>query len=89
MLYCITYDIKKITNEEAFIKELKLLGEVNQFISNCWFLSSDKDKNEIFNLLKSQMDAPDLLFITITSVSQMEGWLPTTSIGCLKENSNK
>ena len=89
MLYCITYDIKNNTNEEAFIKELKLLGEVNQFISNCWFLRSNKDKNEIFSLLKSQMDTPDLLFITTTSVSQMEGWLPTTSIGWLKEHSNK
>lgn len=49
MLYCITYDIKELAKEEALLKQLKELGETNQFISNCWFLCCDKEKMKYMN----------------------------------------
>lgn len=87
MLYCVIYDIKDAKDsakEEAFLKQLKEFGETNQFISNCWFLDSSKDKDEIYEELKSKLDAPDLLFIAETRLTQMSGWLPNTSIEWLK-----
>lgn len=86
MLYCITYDIKDSTNEEGFLKRLKELGETNQFISNCWLLDCNIDKDEIYRILKEKLDAPDLLFISTTNLSQMAGWLPNTSIEWLKKH---
>lgn len=87
MLYCVIYDIKDAAKEEAFLKQLKEFGGTNQFISNSWFLDSVKDKDEIYEELKSKLDAPDLLFITETRFSQMAGWLPNTSIEWLKVHS--
>ena len=86
MLYCITYDIKNSAEEESFIKKLKDLGQSNQFISNCWFINSCQRKDEIFKILREDLKDADLLFITETSLSQMEGWLPTTSIEWLQQN---
>ena len=86
MLYCITYDIKELAKGEALLKQLKELGETNQFISNCWFLYCDKDKEEIYELLKAKLDAPDLLFISRTRLSHMAGWLPNTSVEWLKSH---
>lgn len=87
MLYCITYDIRNTAHEEAFIKQLKELGENNQFISNCWFLDSTKSKEEIYNILKGTLDSPDLLFICQTNLGKMSGWLPSDSVNWLKEHS--
>lgn len=87
MLYCVIYDIKDAKDsakEEAFLKQLKEFGETNQFMSNCCFWDSSKDKDEIYEELKSKLDAPDLLFVVKTCFSQMAGWLPSTSIEWLK-----
>lgn len=84
MLYCIIYDIKDSTKEEAFLKQLKKLGETNQFISNCWFLACAQTKEEIYDIMKKELDAPDLLFISETRLERMAGWLPSTSVDWLK-----
>lgn len=86
MLYCITYDIKDSSYEEGFLRQLKELGETNQFISNCWFLSSKKNKDDIYNILKEKLDSPDLLYISETRLSQMAGWLPSSSVDWLKDH---
>lgn len=86
MLYCITYDIKSPSQEEIFLEELKYLGETNQFISNCWFLSSTLDKEEIFNRLKPKLNVPDLLYIGLTNLTNMSGWLPGNSVEWLKRH---
>lgn len=84
MLHCIAYDIKDSNREEAFLKQLKELGETNQFISNCWFLNCEKSKDDIYKNLRTVLEAPDLLFICGTRTEQMAGWLPSNSIDWLK-----
>lgn len=86
MLYCIIYDIKDSAKEEIFLKQLKELGETNQFISSCWFLDCNQSKEEIYGILQKKLDAPDLLFISETRLNRMAGWLPSTSVEWLKQH---
>ena len=86
MLYCISYDIKSPSHEEVFLKRLKELGKTNQFLSNGRFLDSEKSREDIYDILRATLDAPDLLFICDTSLGQMSGWLPGSSVEWLREH---
>ena len=87
MLYIISYDIKDKEREEAFVKLLEKMGNVNQYLSNSWFLSTEnKDKDMVYKELKDSLHDSDLLFLNETSLEKMAGWLPKNSVDWLMEN---
>ena len=86
MIFCITYEFKNSEkNYSDFFLEMKNLGEANQFMNNCWFLSSETTNNDIYESLKKHLDGPDLLFITSINLNTTSGWLPSTSVEWLRD----
>ncbi len=86
-MYCIVYELKNAEKDYSpFYQQIKELGNSNQFIANGWFVVTKLSKEEIFEQLKPLLDAPDLLLISNSNLSNMSGWLPRASIDWLKSN---
>jgi hypothetical protein len=86
-MFCIVYELKNAEKDySAFYQEIKNMGNSNQFISNGWFVDTNLNKDEIYNILKPQLELPDLLLVTKASLSTMSGFLPSISIEWLKKN---
>ena len=87
MLCIVSYNIKDKEREDAFIKILESMGSVNQYLPNCWFLSTEKaNKDVLYKDLKNSLIDSDLLLLTETSLDNMSGWLPKNSVDWLMEH---
>jgi hypothetical protein len=88
MIYCIIYELKSSEkNYSEFYQTLKSFGTHSQFMTNGWFVKAESGKKEdFFGRLKPLMDSPDLLLVTQTPLSDMSGWLPSSSIEWLRQN---
>ncbi|MFV0420318.1 MAG: hypothetical protein ACK5KT_16530 [Dysgonomonas sp.] len=88
MVYCIIYELKSTTkNYSEFYQTLKSFSAHSQFVTNGWFIRTEAGKkDELFEKLRSLLDTPDLLLITQTSLTEMSGWLPSSSVEWLQQN---
>lgn len=88
MIYCIIYELKSSTkNYSEFYQALKSFGPHSQFLTNGWFIKAENGKKEeFFEKLKPLMDSPDLLLVAQTPLSEMSGWLPSSSVDWLQQN---
>lgn len=89
MLYNITYELKNSEKDYSqFLQTLKTSGSsAVQCMKNSWFVVSGKDRKELFELLKEQLESADLLLVCQVSLSDLTGWLPSDSVDWLKLNS--
>lgn len=86
MLYTVIYDIKNSEREEIFLEELQKIGDNVLFMQHCYFLSSEENRNPIFNKLRRVMLESDLLFIGETPYHTLSGWLPTSAVEWINFN---
>lgn len=88
MLHLITYDLKnKDKNYEALYEQIKQCGSYWwHYLDSVWIIQSDKTISECHNLIKSQMDDNDRLFIVEITNQKYQGWLPSTAWEWLKDH---
>ncbi len=82
MLYIVNFDIKDSARVEMFAKRLNEVGEALLFMPRCYFLKTDKSilGTTIYNNLKQVLEDEDLFILTPVKVSEMNGWLSTSSV---------
>ena len=83
MLYNIIYDIKDKQREDSFVAALKGMGESILSFVGCWFIDTEKQKNDIYNILKPLTDNADLFYISKVKLKDMSGWLPSNTVSWL------
>lgn len=79
-MFIVEYDIKDSSREELFLSDLKGLGDTNLFLPRSFFLISTEPRELVYKRLRSHLASEDLLLIVETSLSDMSGWLPMSSI---------
>lgn len=82
MLYIVNFDIKDSARAEMFAKRLNEAGEALLFMPRCYFLKTAERivGTTIYNSLKQVLEDEDLFILTPVKVSEMNGWLSTSSV---------
>ena len=89
MVYIVNYDIKEAERKDAFLNEAKKIGETFHYLPHALFIYSadtSKDKSSIYTQLKHVTTDDDLFIVTITSLSDMSGWLTSSAVDWLKSH---
>ncbi len=89
--FAITFDLRdKSHNYAPLYNAVKSIGEWKHPQEPLWIVIADYGRfnaNEIFNLLKPNMQPADMVFITDISNMERQGWMPSSAWEMLKAHS--
>lgn len=86
-MYIVEYDIKDNAREDAFLSDLKELGETNLFLPRSFFLDSTEPRESVYQKLRLHLKPEDLLLIIEAGLTNMSGWLPMSSVRWIQNHS--
>lgn len=87
MLYIVTYDINNSVIESDFISELQKCGDSYHFVTNSWFLFSEKSLEPLYSKLQPFFkNGNGHILIARTKLDDMAGWLSETAIDWLRKH---
>lgn len=91
MLLLISYDLRQPDRDYTKLYEtIKKAGNSWwHYLESVWIINTDISVDECVNLLLSNIDKNDLLFVVDITDKKRQGWLPSRAWEWLKSNNNR
>ncbi len=78
-VYLITYDLKSVNKDYGSLyAKIKELGEWQHPLDSVWLVKSEEKARAIYETLREEKEAKDLLMVIRVELSDVQGWLPKT-----------